>query len=82
MRIKLQIIKEAFPGKGQGMIFCDNDDYTILINSKLSEDEQAAAFLHEALHIWHDDFNSGRSADSIEETRKAELHRLIELMNK
>ncbi len=83
-QIKLRVIKAEFPGRGRGALFYDDNDgeYLVMINSKLSEDEQAASFLHECLHLWHDDFNSNVPVRKIEETRAGEVKRLIELMNK
>ena len=56
--------------------------YSILLNSKDSEDIKAASFLHECLHIYHDDFSSGQTADAIEAKRHAEMGRLLEIAYK
>ena len=45
------------------------DSYLILINSRLSEEEQKDAFLHELYHIEHHHFDfeeGGRAVDQIE----------------
>lgn len=55
-------------------------EYTIAIRKGMTEDEKAAAFLHEMLHIYHDDFNSGLKADQIESDRHAELERLLTIL--
>ena len=54
--------------------------YNIFINSDQTEDERAAAYLHEALHIYHGDADSKTPADIIEQERHAELKRLLQLM--
>lgn len=42
------------------------DQYAIFIDSEQEPLEQAAAFLHEALHLWQRDFDTDTSADVIE----------------
>ena len=45
----------------------DNYD-TIVINAKLSSDQQQACYRHELEHIRRDDLNKAESADEIEKT--------------
>ena len=56
------------------------DNYCMLINSALTETKQTAAFLHEALHIYHDDFNSDRPVEVIELERREELKAIARLI--
>lgn len=48
-------------------------EYIVALRKGISETEKAAAFLHEMLHIYHDDFNSGLNVKQIEADRHAEL---------
>lgn len=56
------------------------NNYAIHLNSKDTEQQQAASFLHECLHIYHDDINDTRSADQIEADRHRELLQLLKTM--
>ena len=62
------------PNKGQ------ENSYTIMIDSKQTETGRAAAFLHEMLHVYRDDFNSGKTVQQIE-TETEELMRMIAYEN-
>ena len=53
------------------------DEYIIVINSRNSQDEQAAAFLHECLHIWHKDHEGGKDVQELEAIRHDELKRVL-----
>lgn len=57
------------------------DSYYIVINEAETDDGRAAAFLHEALHIWHGDHDSGDDVDAIERERHEELKRLLSILN-
>lgn len=70
---KLTILLENMdmPEDIQGATSKKNDTFYMLINAKASKEEQAAAFLHEMLHIYRRDFESDQSVDEIEiEVRK------------
>lgn len=70
IKADLTIIKTPLPDKAKGGLFIDQaGEYMVLINSKLPEEEQEAAFVHEMKHLWHDDFNSKLSAGEIEKRR-------------
>ena len=58
-----------------------NGSYVVLINADKTEDEQAAAFLHELLHVFHRDLEAppGITAAEIEAKRKAELLRVLQI---
>lgn len=66
----------------QGTIFKVNDSFCVVIDNKLSEDEQAAVFLHEMLHIWHDDSSKECKLAQVEKERAAELPRLLTIMER
>ena len=53
------------------------DRYTVVINENATQDEKAAGFLHECLHIWHNDFKEGQQITKLEKQRAAELKRLF-----
>ncbi len=71
---KLSVEVTKMPESVRG--FCmegQKDDYTMVINSGMSEREQITTFLHEMLHIWHGDHDGGRSLEDLERTRTAEM---------
>ena len=67
----LDVYGACYPG--------ENVDFVIVINSDCSDLTQTAAFLHECLHAWHDDFHDSRSVDEIEAERHAELIQILKL---
>lgn len=79
-KINLIITTEDLPEGVHGAAFQDKDGYMILINGAEPKPNQAAAFLHECLHIWHDDHNDTRAADTIEAERHEELRKLLEIL--
>lgn len=76
--LSLQIVADKLPPGVNGVSAADGARITIIINSGQSEEQQAAAFLHECLHIWHDDHHSSRAAADIEQERHAELLRILQ----
>ena len=82
MRFNITMKLAALPETVHGVLQqTEKDTYTIFINSDQTDDERAAAFLHECLHIYHNDFASQESADSIEKARHAELKRICEILD-
>lgn len=75
--LQIQIKTAELPQTVHGLTTQQAGAYTIYINEDQTQDEQAAAFLHECLHIYHDDFNSTRTAGELEEERHAELKRIF-----
>ena len=69
---------ELLPG-AEGITAKDEQGYLVVINSMLPEDKQAAAFIHEMLHIWHDDFSGDAPAGQLESYRHAEAIRLCNI---
>lgn len=57
-------------------------EYSILTNTKKTEKEQAANFLHECLHIYHEDMETENPADAdqLERIRHKELLSLLEML--
>lgn len=56
------IVKEDAPGK-----------YEIFLNANKGKAEQAAGFIHECLHIYHNDTSSPDDTGEIEQQRRVEL---------
>lgn len=75
--LQIQIKTAKLPQTVHGLTTQQAGAYTIYINEDQTQDEQAAAFLHECLHIYHDDFNNTRTAGELEEERHAELKRIF-----
>ena len=81
-KVQLTICRDALPPGIHGAIMTTGagKDYIIVTNQQETETQQAAAFLHECLHLFHDDLNRGGSADEIEATRRAEIIELLEIL--
>ena len=81
--MRLSVHKASLGSRSvKGACFLREDaDYTIVINSDLTDQEQALSFLHECLHAWHDDCNSERPVAEIETERHEELIQLLRLAN-
>lgn len=68
--LKITVAKMPLLAGARGVVVKDTDGgCMVIINSDLTEDEQAAAFTHEMLHIWHNDFENPATADRIEAAR-------------
>lgn len=77
--ITLKIITAKLPEGANGISAADGDRVTLAINEDLPAELQAAAFLHECLHIWHSDHSSGRAVKEIERERREELRKITRL---
>jgi len=76
------LYKVKMPKTIQGACTLDKRDGKIIValNADLTEDEQAAAFLHEMLHLYHGDLNKeNTTAREIEEERQEEMQRLLRI---
>lgn len=70
--LNIHLYTEPLPETVRGVVTENQGYYIICINNLLSEEEQQQAFIHEMLHIYNNDFNSGDSVQAIEErTHKA-----------
>jgi len=61
-----------FPHNIRGFVVrkCEDDIYyTVMLNSRLSFEQQQRTYLHELEHIMCDDFNSGMDVNLIERIR-------------
>lgn len=56
------------------------EKYVVAINEDLCDLERAAAFIHEMLHIYHNDFQDDRPAFEVEKERRKELIQLLRLL--
>lgn len=82
--LHIRIASRPLPDGTNGVLWrTDENSYTVCIDSSQDEDGQAAAFLHECLHLWHGDMEDpARDVDEIERERHAELLRILERMAK
>ena len=78
-KIQLSISTANLPESIHGMTLHD-DTFQIWINSNLDADDQAAAFLHEMLHIWNNDFDSKDDADQIEQRTHEQMKRISDIL--
>lgn len=76
---ELSISTADLPESVNGLTVNTNDIYNIYVNNKLDPDSQAAAFLHEMLHIWNNDFDSQEEADQIELRTHEQLKRISDI---
>lgn len=79
--ISITLYKTELPDTIHG--FCrqrKDGKYIIFLNSAEEPAQQTATFLHECLHIYHDDHNSELDATEIEAIRHSELLEMLELM--
>ena len=54
--------------------------YTVAVNANMDELQKAAAFIHEALHIYHNDFEQPGTLEEIEGERRDELIGILECL--
>lgn len=79
--VQLTICRDALPPGIHGIITTTGtDNYIIVTNQQETESQQAAAFLHECLHLFHDDLNGSDSADEIEAARHSAITDLLEIL--
>jgi len=83
--IHIMLYTDAPLGKSLNGITATNSihpsEYIVALNADASDKQKTLAFLHEALHIYHNDFaDSSRSVAEIEAERRAELQELLQLM--
>ena len=79
--IKIRLITtDELPADVHGMAapLDEDDSYIVVIRE---DDEQAASFLHECLHIWHKDFEKNLSVQQIESMRHKELSEILKAEN-
>lgn len=84
--IRIDLRTAALPHSFNGATVYDEtaagagDEYLVMLNDTKDTKRQAAAFLHEALHIYHEDFKATRPVAEIEAERRAELRELLEIL--
>ena len=54
--------------------------YTVAVNANMDELQKAAAFIHEALHIYHNGCEQPGTLEEIEAERRAELIGILECL--
>lgn len=74
-KMKIELAETALPDPIDGATVNDGkrQDFLVVLNSEKDDLRRAAAFLHEMLHIYHNDFESSKSAAEIERERDTEL---------
>lgn len=77
MKFILQYEKAHLPASVGACMTEQDGQYLILVNADHTADEQAAAFLHEMLHIWNRDTQSAEPAADIERRTRAQLLRIL-----
>ena len=76
--INLRIITQDLPGSISALTASEgNDRYTVMINGKADQEDQIAGFLHECLHIWHNDFENSQDVNDLEILRHSEMMRIL-----
>lgn len=71
--LQLRIVKVPLPASVNGVSTISQDGcYVVAVNSGLAEKEQTDAFIHEMLHIWHQDFETCGSLQHAEADRHQE----------
>lgn len=80
MTMSLNIIETPLKDGVNGVLAAGSGRaYTIILNSNAAEDEKALSFLHECLHIYHQDIISTKDVEEIEKARHEELKRLLKI---
>ena len=72
----------AIGGTTSPMPVKNGEGYLVWINTVHGEKRAAASWLHEALHIYHGDFDDPRPVAEIEAERRAELRELLQILIK
>lgn len=81
--ITIRIKTEQLPESVRGVsVERRPEDYIMLLNGQEDDPETVAAFLHEMLHIYHEDHGRAGGTDGIEAERHEELQRIITAINK
>ena len=79
-RLQLTLYKApCLEGVGGTVIKTGDDSFMVIINSDLPPQEQAAAFAHEMLHIYRQDFDWDLPVNTIERARHADTEKLEEI---
>lgn len=73
----LRIIKTPLPGSVKEAAAVIPGGYMVMINESLPEPNQAAAFVHAMLHIWHNDFDAAQPVQQLETERHRETDEIL-----
>ncbi len=76
----LVIYRASLPGNVKGFCVDFDGGFTVAVNSNLDEDTQAAAFLHECLHIWNRDHDRREPFEAIEESTEQQVKRIAAIL--
>lgn len=79
--INIQLSEEPLPDDIHGATMeIKENSYLILLNSNSPTPRKTAAFLHEMLHIYRDDYKSTESSAKLETRHHAELLEVLETL--
>ena len=85
-RIELQrhfnidLMQVDFNGGVNAATIKRGDGHAIVMNKSLDDKHQAAAFLHEMLHLYHNDNEYQGNIYQLEQERKQELRDLLQIL--
>ena len=80
--ISIRIITNELPDIVQGACIKNGEDSYILVLNGADEDPATVgAFLHEMLHIYHGDHESGLPVAEIEAARHKEIIDILDMLN-
>lgn len=81
LRLASVQLPETVPGMSREQLTGEGcEKYVVAINEDLCDLERAAAFIHEMLHIYHNDFQDARPVAEVEKERRKELIQLLRLL--
>ena len=81
--ITIRIVTENLPNGIRGATAMkEKDRFVVLLNGDQDDPETVGSFVHEMLHIYHGDFESGLPVDQIEATRHRETLEIMEILSK
>lgn len=67
MNLQTQVILADMPTRIRSYVVrCNGDTYTIVLNSKLSYEQNVVSYKHELQHIANNDFNKTNNVNFIE----------------
>lgn len=79
--ITIRITTETLPAGIRGLsMMTDKDAYTVCLASDQDDQQAAAAFIHEMLHVYHRDHERTVAVDQLEEERHREAESILRIL--
>ena len=75
--VTLRIVETELPEEVHGVSAQTKDGFIIFLDERMTEDQRTASFLHECLHIYHEDHGEDLRSGTLETVRRAEMKRLL-----